>query len=625
MGKDSEGNSFEMPEWMNRMGGIQSILAEQQASPAQWQQQQAMDYFGIPVAQFDIPPYESGGGGGTDQLLEEFGNIIQQGADMTLPGAMVNDLMEVDWENPSWDDVENVLGDNAGDIVSEVVNHGSTTGIGGPVGAIVDNWEVIKDSVSDVGDWASDQWEDLGDWTGFWKQGEQPGTPQGQQEKYQQGDDTVFRPDDQGGTPAADDPREGWEAEMAELQNRGRGFSGDLDDLLYDYSQTKSEFETPRSMQAENPNQRSYGSAVTSGGVPRAQQGENVVFTEGDINRLRIARPGPETEALIAKHSEQAMIDKANSMYEEQRVLQANAALDRYESNRGRLEERRTTNQTAIDDLQARIDNYKPQAAQSATPTPMGDNTRGPKTTPSFGGQQYQNPTIPAPLGDRGVTSMPAQEGGNTNPFSFGNNPFGGQAWFDNWTPEQWAGMNELANSGGLGEGSNYTPQAPETPGWEFLDNYVRDNPPSGGGGGSGGGTNAPFASGLRDGTGTLALEDTYMGKTLIGPENIAYKAGQDRARESFSGGALEHQFGQLEAGRAYQDAQARQNAIFGLMQPPSALGGFNQAAAGAQASQSNIANINMANSQFQQAQSGAMMGGLGQMGGMGLMALLGK
>ncbi len=117
---------------------------------------------------------------------------------------------------------------------------------------------------------------------------------------------------------------------------------------------------------------------------------------------------------------------------------------------------------------------------------------------------------------------------------------------------------------------------------------------------------------------GDIGLEDTYLAPTLIGPENLAYKAAQGRALENLpEGGQINQAFGQIEAQRAQQDAAARQSAAMTLMGPAPAMTGFNQS----NALLGNLANSVAQGNQFQAQMGQQSMGGLGQLMGTGLMS----
>lgn len=117
---------------------------------------------------------------------------------------------------------------------------------------------------------------------------------------------------------------------------------------------------------------------------------------------------------------------------------------------------------------------------------------------------------------------------------------------------------------------------------------------------------------------GDRPLEQTFMAPTLVGPQNIAYKAARQRALETIpEGGQLTAAMGQIEAQRAYQDAAARQQAAAGLIGPPPALGGFLPATQAATGTAGQIGGIEAQSKAIQQ----QAWGGLGQLLGLGLTA----
>ncbi len=118
---------------------------------------------------------------------------------------------------------------------------------------------------------------------------------------------------------------------------------------------------------------------------------------------------------------------------------------------------------------------------------------------------------------------------------------------------------------------------------------------------------------------GNIPLEKTFMGPTLIGPENLAYKAARERIIESTpEGGGLTSALTGLESSRANQDAAARQQAAFSMIGPPPALGGQTQAASSASQVGGQVAGI-----EFQQQQmQNQSMAGLGQLLGIGIMSI---
>ena len=117
---------------------------------------------------------------------------------------------------------------------------------------------------------------------------------------------------------------------------------------------------------------------------------------------------------------------------------------------------------------------------------------------------------------------------------------------------------------------------------------------------------------------GDRPLEQTFMAPTLVGPENIAYKAARQRALETIpEGGQLTAAMGQIESQRAYQDAAARQQAAAGLIGPPPALGGFLPATQAATGTAGQIGGIEAQSKAIQQ----QAWGGLGQLLGLGLTA----
>ncbi len=114
---------------------------------------------------------------------------------------------------------------------------------------------------------------------------------------------------------------------------------------------------------------------------------------------------------------------------------------------------------------------------------------------------------------------------------------------------------------------------------------------------------------------GNRALDDTFMGGTLVGPQNLAYKKAKERAIADQQGGMLNQALGQIEAGRAYQDAQARQAAHASMLGPVPMLGGYLQSTGAAGNTAGQISGLNMQS----QGLTNQAFGGAGQLAGLGL------